>query len=372
MPARPAHLARLVALLCAAVLAAALLVAGGPAAPASASATQLYGFVNAERQEAGLPLLARNAALDKVAQDWTRSMASSGTLAHNPRLASQVPSGWRYLGENVGYAGTPTQLHRAWMSSAGHRANILDAGVTQMGIGVAWSGTRLWVTQVFRMPTGAATTAAPAPSAPAPAPTAAFVPPAACSGASGSSFADVPRSAWYVGAVDCAVSKALANGVTSTTYAPAKAVTRAQMASFVNRLLQRSDKAGPAAVTDLFADDAGSPHETAINTLASLGVINGTSPGVFSPQASVTRAQMASMLVRLQESLNGTMAANGTPFADIAGNPHAVNIDKVFTAGITSGTSASTFSPNASVRRDGMTVFLVRTFGGLADAGAVR
>jgi hypothetical protein len=77
---------------------------------------------------------------------------------------------------------------------------------------------------------------------------------------------------------------------------------------------------------------------------------------------------MASMLVRLQER-SRPMATTASPFTDIAGSPHAEAIDKVFTAGITSGTSATTFTPNAGVRRDGMSVFLVRSFGGLAEAG---
>lgn len=331
--------------------------------------------LNQERTAAGLAPLAQVADLQAIARQHSQTMASQNKLYHNPSLSTQVTS-WSRLAENVGYGGGAETVHLALMASPGHKANILDRGVSQMGIGVVWSGNRLWVTQVFRQPTGAATSlpsvSTPAP-APAAAPTPAFQPPNACAGAGATSFADVPRSAWYVGAVDCAVNKNLTLGLSATTYGPERSVTRAQMASFVHRLLLRGEAVkAEATAPDLFADDAGSPHELAINTLAQLGVLNGTGPGTYGPQLQVTRGQMASMLVRLQESMNGPMATKGTPFTDVAGSPHATAIDKVFTAGITSGTSATTFTPNAGVRRDGMSVFLVRTFSGLSDAGAVK
>ena len=350
-----------------------------PAQAASASASDEDHFatrVNQERAANGLPALTQVADLQEIARRHAETMAAQNKLFHNPSLATQVTS-WSRLAENVGYGGGAETVHLALMASPGHKANILDRGVSQMGIGVVWSGNRLWVTQVFRQPTGAAAALPPVTTAPAPAPIPAFQPPAACVGAPGTSFADVPRSAWYVGAVDCAVNKTLTLGLTATTYGPERSVTRAQMASFVHRLLLRGDATSAqatatAAAADLFRDDAGSPHELAINTLAHLGVLNGTGPGTYGPQLQVTRGQMASMLVRLQEEMHGPMATKGTPFTDIAGSPHAVNIDKVFSAGITSGTSATTFTPNAGVRRDGMSVFLVRTFGGLSNVGAVK
>lgn len=78
-------------------------------------------------------------------------MARTGVLEHNPDLSGQV-TGWRSLAENVGYGGDEQSVHRALMNSSGHRANILDPRFTQIGIGVAWSGGRVWVTQVFREP----------------------------------------------------------------------------------------------------------------------------------------------------------------------------------------------------------------------------
>jgi uncharacterized protein YkwD len=373
--------ARLAGLL---VLALALATLVLPASPALAGSDEAHiaSRVNSERTARGLPALRQVADLQAVARQHAQVMASTGRMHHNPLLTSQVVS-WSRVAENVGYAPSAEAVHVALMASPGHRANILDRGVSQMGIGVVWSGGRLWVTQVFRQPTGAAASlpavgAPPAPAPPPPpppppppAPMQVFQAPAACQGVPASRFADVPRTAWNVGAIDCALGKGLAQGLSPSHYGPERSVTRGQMASFLHRLLLRSPKAAGAAAPDAFRDDAGSPHESAINALAARGILNGTAPGTFGPGQPVTRGQSAAMLVRLQEHLAGPMAARGVPFADVAGSSHAAAIDKVFTAGIAAGTSATTFSPNAGVRRDGMTVFLVRSFGGLHKAGVL-
>jgi hypothetical protein len=143
------------ALMTALALAGCLLVGLVTAPSAQASdAGSFVSNINASRRAAGLHSLSTSSSLAAVARSWASSMASSGRLAHNPRITSQV-SGWRVLGENVGVGGDPASLHRAFMASAPHRANILSSRYTQVGIGVASGGGRLWVVEVFRLPTGA-------------------------------------------------------------------------------------------------------------------------------------------------------------------------------------------------------------------------
>lgn len=83
-------------------------------------------------------------------------MASSGELYHNPNLGGEV-GGWSRIGENVAFAGDWRSAHQVLMNSPDHRAQILDSGYTQMGVGTAVGkdGT-LWVAEVFRTPSGAA------------------------------------------------------------------------------------------------------------------------------------------------------------------------------------------------------------------------
>ena len=134
----------------------ALLVSGAgslaiaPTAQAS-DAGSFVSSINAARRSAGLPALSTSSTLASVAASWARTMASSGNLAHNPRLTSQV-SGWKYIGENVGVGADVPSLHRAFMNSAPHRANILSSHYTQVGVGAVVRDGRVWVAEVFRRP----------------------------------------------------------------------------------------------------------------------------------------------------------------------------------------------------------------------------
>ncbi len=145
--ARQGPTARAWAVLAAVLMTAGLMVALTPS-PSNAAAADLYNAVNASRASAGVAPLVRDSRLDSVAQAWTVHMVSHG-LAHNPNFSSQIPSGWTLAGENVGYAGSDSQLHAAWMGSSGHRANIVNSRYTSVGIGYVVSGGRVWGTQVF-------------------------------------------------------------------------------------------------------------------------------------------------------------------------------------------------------------------------------
>ena len=155
------------------LVAAAFVGSTALAAPAFASPSgDLASATNAARASAGLPPLALNAQLNAVAQAWANHLAAAGVLSHNPALRTQV-TGWRVLGENVGMAGDVPTVQALFMASPAHRANILDARYTQMGVGSATSIVAsckcpvLWVVVDFRLPTSAP---APTPPKPAPAP----------------------------------------------------------------------------------------------------------------------------------------------------------------------------------------------------------
>ena len=132
----------------------------------AASPSHEAGFlalVNAERAAAGLGGLTVHPQLATVARAWTDEMVGDGTISHNPNLAAQAPAGWQRLGENVGMGGTVDTLHKAFMSSPGHRANVLG-DYNQVGIGVSFgaNGT-LFVTLDFRKAPVSAPAPAPSP-----------------------------------------------------------------------------------------------------------------------------------------------------------------------------------------------------------------
>jgi hypothetical protein len=135
--------------------------------PAPASATgpntsNILSAVNSARANAGRRSLSLRSDLSAVAYRWSQHMAATGTLAHNPNLTGQV-TGWRWVGENVGYGPDWRTVETAFMNSPGHRANILDGDYSQIGIGVVVSNGRVWVTQVFRAPSGSTYVAKKAP-----------------------------------------------------------------------------------------------------------------------------------------------------------------------------------------------------------------
>jgi hypothetical protein len=148
--------------LLAAALVASTVVALSPA-PASASGpntSSVLSAVNSARASAGRRPLSLRSDLSGVAYRWSQKMAASGTLKHNPNLTGQV-SGWRWVGENVGYGPSWRAVHVALMNSASHRANILDRDYSQIGIGVVVRNGRVWITQVFRAPSGSTSVAKP-------------------------------------------------------------------------------------------------------------------------------------------------------------------------------------------------------------------
>ena len=116
----------------------------------------IFSAVNAARASAGLPGYAYAGDLAAAARGQAERMAASGELYHNPNLGSEV-GGWSRIGENVAFAGDWRAAHDVLMNSPDHRAQILDSGYTQMGVGTAVGddGT-IWVAEVFRTPTGAA------------------------------------------------------------------------------------------------------------------------------------------------------------------------------------------------------------------------
>ena len=132
-------------------LATSMLVGAAPAsARASAPESRMVAAINATRVAHGLRPLRPVAGMMSYARRHARAMANRGGLYHTSNFS--VICCWRLVAENVGVGGSVAGLHRAFMASPGHRANLLNRSLTQVGIGMVSSGGRLWVTEVFRRP----------------------------------------------------------------------------------------------------------------------------------------------------------------------------------------------------------------------------
>ena len=136
-----------------------------PGNPPTVSASNLVAAVvnatNAERWKRGMPVLGVDPRLERAAYAHSADMVRRGFFAHQSPDGAQVwdralAHGYGYwkIAENIA-AGqrTADEVVQAWMTSPGHRANILDAGLTQIGVGHAVGGQfgTYW-TQVFGTP----------------------------------------------------------------------------------------------------------------------------------------------------------------------------------------------------------------------------
>lgn len=172
---------------------------------------------------------------------------------------------------------------------------------------------------------------------------------------------------FHEAAIACLERWGLALGDRDGRFRPRDTLTRDQLASFLDRLLHLVDAPVPGDVVDAFEDDDGSPHEAAIDRMYAAGVVRGATDGTFRPREPVTRAQAASMVVRAVELATGQLLPRTTtPFTDI-GPPHADAIEAAHGAGLTFGRTATTFDPQAGLRRDQMAALLTRALVHLDD-----
>lgn len=170
------------------------------------------------------------------------------------------------------------------------------------------------------------------------------------------SFADVSGShAHYAGIMAVAAARITA-GCTAGRFCPSDAVTRDQMATFLNRALEL-----PAAPSAGFTDvNPLSTHAGGIDAVAAAGITAGCTPNAYCPRNAVTRGQMATFLARAL-NLTDPGPYSVWTFTDVQYfDVHAPGIRAVAQAGISVGLPDGSFGPNAPVTRGQMATFLDR------------
>jgi hypothetical protein len=184
-------------------------------------------------------------------------------------------------------------------------------------------------------------------------------------------FLDVKASSPHGHAVRCLAGWKLVAGTKPGAYAPGTDVSRAQLATMLDRVVQRAGIELPAG-RDAFTDDNGSVHEASINRLAAAGLVSGTSASTFRPDATVSRAQMATLLVRAYERVSErSLNSAHDYFTDDSGNFHERNINLAAAAGFTTGRSTGSFAPGGKVTREQIATFLMRMLDLLVAADGV-
>ncbi len=148
---------------------------------------------------------------------------------------------------------------------------------------------------------------------------------------------------------------------TQRLFCPDDQVTRAQMAVFLVRALGETPSARSGVTFTDVASDAW--YAGFVGRLAELGLTSGFRDQTFRPDDQVTRAQMATFLVRAVERLRpGDPGATG--FSDVSSDhTHAAAIAGLVRAGVTTGYSDGTYRPDEPITRAQMATFLVKAFG---------
>lgn len=180
-------------------------------------------------------------------------------------------------------------------------------------------------------------------------------------------FGDVDASSFGATSVACMYALGVTTGTSATTFEPAAPVTRAQTSAFLARF--RTIVTGEACGGEHpFVDIAPASYANEpVACLASLGITSGTSATTFSPDAVVTREQMSALVARLYRELTGEPCAIETSFADVAAHSYARHdIGCLAELGITTGTSSTTFSPASPVTREQMVTFMARLYSALS------
>ena len=169
-------------------------------------------------------------------------------------------------------------------------------------------------------------------------------------------FSDVPADSYCAKAVDWAVANGVTMGTTDTTFSPNAVCTRAQT---VTLLWRAAGSPEPTLTKNPFTDvDSSSFCYKAVLWAYENGITAGTTATTFAPNATVTRAQAVTFMYRAAGS---PKVSGSSVFTDVDSGSFCY--DAVLWAaenGITAGTTATTFAPNAGCTRGQIVTFLYR------------
>ena len=175
-------------------------------------------------------------------------------------------------------------------------------------------------------------------------------------------FADI-QGHWAQADIERLASKMLVKGVSADRFAPERAVTRAEFAALLVRMLGLTETDGAPAFRDVRGTDW---YAGAVATAAAAGLIEGYADGTFRPNAPITREQMAVLAKRAIDFVGAKRAAGASEalrrFADAAAiSDWAQNAAAVVVSeGIMNGVSQDVFAPQAHVTRAQAAVMLKR------------
>ena len=170
-------------------------------------------------------------------------------------------------------------------------------------------------------------------------------------------FYDVPNNAYFYEAVKWAVKNSITDGVGNNLFAPEQPCTRAQIVTFLWRAAGSPEPKG--AASGMTDVVSGSYYEKAVAWAIENGITTGTTTSTFSPDATCTRAQAVTFLARALKA----KAASAAEFSDVpTGSYFADAVAWAAANGVTEGIGGGLFGSDNDCTRGQIVTFLYRAY----------
>ena len=170
-------------------------------------------------------------------------------------------------------------------------------------------------------------------------------------------FYDVPNNAYFYEAVKWAVENGITTGVGNDLFAPEQPCTRAQIVTFLWRAAGSPEPKG--AASGMTDVVSGSYYEKAVAWAIENGITTGTTTSTFSPDATCTRAQAVTFLARALKA----KAASAAEFSDVPTDSYFADAVAWAAAnGVTEGVGGGLFAPDNDCTRGQIVTFLYRAY----------
>ena len=170
-------------------------------------------------------------------------------------------------------------------------------------------------------------------------------------------FYDVPNNAYFYEAVKWAVKNGITTGVGNDLFAPEQPCTRAQIVTFLWRAAGSPEPKG--AASGMTDVVSGSYYEKAVAWAIENGITTGTTTSTFSPDATCTRAQAVTFLARALKA----KAASAAEFSDVPNDSYFADAVAWAAAnGVTEGIGGGLFGSDNDCTRGQIVTFLYRAY----------
>ena len=180
-------------------------------------------------------------------------------------------------------------------------------------------------------------------------------------------FPDVAEGDWFYDAVRYAYETGLMDGVGDSLFAPNSETTRAQLVTILYRLEGEPEVSGTSGFTDV---EAGTWYTDAVAWAAANGIVNGVSETEFAPGKDITREQLATILFRYAEAKGYDVSARADlsayTDADQIQSYAAESVAWAVAEGLIQGFEDNTLRPAGNATRAQIATILMRFCEGVA------